>query len=93
MSQTIYLGSDHAGFDLKEVVKNKLKETGHVVEDMTPGPVDPNDDYPGVAEKVAKAVLANDAKGILLCGSGNGICAAANKIRQANRFMASGLLP
>lgn len=78
---TIYIGADHAGFDLKEKVAAKLKENGHEVEDLTPAPIDLDDDYPGVAEKVAKAVLANNAKGILLCGSGNGICVAANKIK------------
>lgn len=78
---TIYIGADHAGFDLKEKVVAKLKENGQEVEDLTPAPIDLNDDYPEVAKKVAKAVLANNAKGILLCGSGNGICAAANKIK------------
>ena len=77
----IYIGADHAGFDLKEKVVAKLKESGHEVEDLTPAPIDLDDDYPAVAKKVAQAVLANDAKGILLCGSGNGICAAANKIK------------
>lgn len=77
----ICIGADHAGFDLKEKVAAKLKENGHEVEDLTPAPIDLDDDYPEVAKKVAKAVLANNAKGILLCGSGNGICAAANKIK------------
>lgn len=80
MEKIIYLGADHAGFDLKERVKAKLAEAGdYRIEDLTSGPADPEDDYPLVAAKVAEKVVADKAKGILICGSGNGICLAANK--------------
>lgn len=78
---TIYLGSDHAGFDLKETIFKYLKDNNYPVEDLSPGPPDPQDDYPDVAKKVAEKVLANQSLGVLLCGSGNGVCQAANKIK------------
>lgn len=82
MLQTIYLGSDHAGFELKEKIKDFLKLNEYVVDDLTPGPIDPKDDYPDAAAKVATKVLETaDALGILICGSGNGMCLAANKIK------------
>lgn len=84
MERTIYLGADYAGFDLKERVKAKLLENAEYrVEDLTPGPIDPNDDYPLVAEKVTEKVIAKGVKGILVCGSGNGMCMAANKHKGA----------
>lgn len=81
MPETIFLGADHAGFELKEIVKNKLKEIGKEVEDLSPGPVDPSDDYPLIAQKVAVKVAKGEGFGILVCGSGNGICLTANKVK------------
>ncbi len=81
MPQTIYLGSDHAGFELKEKIMTFLKLNEYMPEDLTPGPIDPKDDYPDIAAKVTAKVLETDALGILICGSGNGICMAANKIK------------
>jgi ribose 5-phosphate isomerase B len=82
MPQTIYLGADHAGFELKEKIKDFLKLNEYLPEDLTPGPIDLQDDYPDAAAKVATKVLETaDALGILICGSGNGICMAANKIK------------
>lgn len=81
MPQTIYIGSDHAGFELKEKIKDFLKLNEYMPEDLTPGPIDPTDDYPDAAAKVATKVLETNGLGILLCGSGNGICLAANKIK------------
>lgn len=75
------MGADHAGFELKENLKVWLKNEGWPVEDMTPGPMAPQDDYPDIAEKVAKKMLAENGRGILICGSGNGVCLAANKIK------------
>lgn len=81
MPQTIYIGADHAGFELKEKIKDFLKLNEYTVDDLTPGPVDQKDDYPDAAQKVAAKVLETGAFGILICGSGNGICLAANKIK------------
>jgi RpiB/LacA/LacB family sugar-phosphate isomerase len=76
----IVIGSDHAGFDLKEQIKAFLADLGHEVVDVgtrTPEPVD----YPDYAEAVGQAILANQAdRGVLICGSGVGASIAANKL-------------
>ena len=78
----IYLGSDHAGFKLKEQLKEYLVKKGHNCIDIGPKFYDENDDYPDyiipVARKVAKD---NRSKGIILGGSGQGEALAANKIK------------
>jgi ribose 5-phosphate isomerase B len=76
---TIAIGSDHAGFSLKEEVKSRLTEKGYTVTDFGTHSVD-SVDYPDFAHPVAEAVEKNKAeKGILICGSGNGVCITANK--------------
>lgn len=80
----VYIGSDHAGFNYKEVVFAHLSKLGYDVEDEGDIVLDPNDDYPQFAFKVATKVLgddSSDARGILLCGSGQGMCIAANRVR------------
>ena len=76
----IVLGADHAGFALKERVRQYLVGQGYEVDDqgpMTPDPVD----YPDLAEKVARQVAANAADyGVLMCGTGLGMAIAANKV-------------
>ncbi len=77
---TVYLGSDHAGFDMKNIVKEHLEARGFVVEDLGAHTLDPNDDYPQYGEAVAEAVRAHPgAFGILACGNAEGICIVANK--------------
>jgi ribose 5-phosphate isomerase B len=77
----LVIGSDHAGFPLKEEVRAYLSKGGHEIVDLGAYKVDPLDDYPDFAEKVALAVKRGDApRGILICGSGVGVCVAANKI-------------
>ena len=79
--QVIYLGADHAGFELKEFLKHYLTKKGHEVYDEGAHKLDKLDDYPDYALKVANEVADNlDAKGILCCGSAQGMCIAANKI-------------
>ncbi len=78
-NKTIALGSDHAGFELKNELLNKLVAQGFEVLDMGPDSAD-SVDYPDYAHKVGAAVEASDACcGILICGSGNGVCITANK--------------
>ncbi len=76
----LVIGSDHAGFELKQVLSPFLREEGHEVLDVGTdgtGPVD----YPVYAEKVGLAVLDGRAeRGLLLCGSGVGAAVAANKL-------------
>jgi len=74
-----YIGTDHAGVDLKDYTVELLKEKGHEVIDMGPFSKE-RVDYPDYAHKVAQAVLADPAaQGILICGSGIGMSMAANR--------------
>lgn len=80
---TIFLASDHAGFKLKEKIREFLIKQKYQVEDLGNHNLSPNDDYPDYAEKVAKAVQKSlkSNKGILLCGTGQGVCMTANKFK------------
>jgi len=79
---TIHLGSDHAGFDLKEAVGRYLRRADYDIRDHGAFSAEPSD-YPDfiipAAEAVAKS--AGRAKGIVFGGSGNGECIAANKVK------------
>jgi ribose 5-phosphate isomerase B len=76
----VALASDHAGFDLKEVVKAHLQARGHQVLDLGARDRTPSD-YPDFAEAVGLALRAGPAeRGIVVCGSGVGVAAAANKL-------------
>jgi RpiB/LacA/LacB family sugar-phosphate isomerase len=79
----ICVGSDHAGFPLKEIVRKCLDEMGHEVEDLGTYNTDPVD-YPDYAEAVVNSVLEGKSeRGVLICGSGVGASVAANKITGA----------
>jgi len=78
----IYLGADHAGFDLKKILLEFLDSKKIPSEDLGNLKLDVDDDYPDFAKRVAEKVAKEkNAKGILICGSGGGICVAANKIK------------
>lgn len=80
----IVIGADHAGFDLKQMIKQRLEAAGHTVIDVGAHEYIASDDYPDFAAAVAHAVVAGRApKGILVCGSGVGASIAANKIKGA----------
>lgn len=76
----IAMGSDHAGFELKEAVKAQLESEGHDVEDV--GTHSPEStDYPPFAARAAELVAAGAAdKGVIVCGSGVGVSIVANKV-------------
>ena len=77
----IYLGADHRGFELKELLKKRLVDEGFEVTDLGNDHLDPADDYVDFAQKVAEAVdEMPDNRGIILCGSGVGVDIVANKI-------------
>ena len=79
MNKVLALGSDHAGFELKEFLKKYLSEKGFEIVDFGTKNID-SIDYPDIAHPVAKAVNDNKFKtGILICGSGNGVNIVANK--------------
>jgi ribose 5-phosphate isomerase B len=76
----IALGSDHAGYPLKEQLAGWLAESGHAVYDLGTHNSDPVD-YPDYAAAVGQAVLDGRAdRGIVICGSGAGAAVAANKL-------------
>jgi ribose 5-phosphate isomerase B len=76
----ITIGSDHAGFALKKVLIEHLKESGHQLSDVGTDSTAPVD-YPDYAEAVARGVLhGGTERGILICGSGVGASVAANKV-------------
>ena len=75
----IIIGSDHAGFKLKEKIKKLLEKLGYEYEDVGTDS-EKSVDYPVYAEKVAKKV-AKGSQGILICGTGLGMCMSANKVK------------
>ncbi len=87
----IYLGADHKGFELKEHLKNFLKNNGYQVVDLGNDHYEEGDDYPDFAEAVARKVSLNyeTSRGILICGSGVGVDVVANKFRHVRSALAS----
>jgi len=76
----IILGSDHAGFNLKEKIKKYLKEQDFSFDDLGTYSTDPVD-YPDITLKVAKAVAKGEyRRGIIICGTGIGTAIVANKV-------------
>jgi ribose 5-phosphate isomerase B len=76
----IYLGSDHAGLALKDEIQKYLKSQNQQVVDLGVFAAEPPSDYPDIAHEVAEKVRENHgALGILICGTGVGMCMAANK--------------
>jgi len=79
-NKKIIIGSDHAGFKLKDKIKKFLKELGYSYEDLGTDSEEPSD-YPETALKVAKKVAETDSQGILMCGTGLGETIVANKVK------------
>lgn len=79
----IYLGSDHNGINLKKHLAVYLKNSGYEVVDEGDEHLDPADDFPVFASRVVNAMRAdkNETRGILICGSGQGMCMAANRYK------------
>ena len=83
----IYLGADHAGFDLKEEIKKYLQEQGKEVENLGAFELNPDDDYPDFVRPVAEKVALRQAQGehntfgIVLGGSGQGEAIVSNRLR------------
>jgi ribose 5-phosphate isomerase B len=78
---TIYLGNDHAGFEMKEMVKKHLEDGAYKIVDLGTFS-DESVDYPDFAEEVAEKVLETEgAFGVLVCGTGIGICMSANRFK------------
>lgn len=80
MVMKIVIGSDHAGFQLKNAMGDLIRSLGHSVLDVGAFNENPSD-YPDFAEAVGRAVLDGKAeRGVLICGSGIGASVAANKL-------------
>ncbi|MCA9380678.1 RpiB/LacA/LacB family sugar-phosphate isomerase [Candidatus Dojkabacteria bacterium] len=79
----VFIGSDHGGFELKKQVIAAISDM-YEVEDLGAYELNPDDDYPDYAKKVAENVSQElDSRGILICRSGNGVAITANKINGA----------
>src|SRR5512143_3278077 len=77
----IAVGFDHAGFPLKQVTLDAVRNAGHEPIDLGTNSADPVD-FPDYSEKVGRAIQNGEAeRGILVCGSGVGACIAANKMK------------
>jgi ribose 5-phosphate isomerase B len=78
----IFIGADHRGYEAKEKIKEYLISKGYRVEDCGAHEFDNHDDYTDYAFRVGEKVAKNHgSKGILICGTGAGVCIAANKIK------------
>lgn len=76
----VAIGSDHAGFRLKTALAGHLMQIGYQVIDVGPNS-DERTDYPRFGAAVARLVASGEAeRGVLVCGSGQGVCMAANKV-------------
>ncbi|QQQ77622.1 ribose-5-phosphate isomerase [Saccharothrix sp. 6-C] len=85
----VYLGSDHAGFELKTHLVKHLTDAGHEVVDVGPAAYDAEDDYPPFCIEAARRVVADEGSlGIVIGGSGNGEQIAANKVPGARAALA-----
>jgi ribose 5-phosphate isomerase B len=85
----VYLGSDHAGYELKARLVEWLTAAGHQPVDCGPGKLDDADDYPPYVMRAASAAVADPGSlGIVIGGSGNGEQIAANKVRGVRAALA-----
>ena len=80
MPERIYVGADHAGFQLKGQLVEELKRLGYDPVDVGPQAMDPADDFPDYGRPVAEAVSTGKARrGVLTCGTGLGMAYVANR--------------
>lgn len=81
MTKKILIASDHAGFDLKDLLVSYLKDKNYEILDLGPDNNQMSVDYPLQAKKLTDKMTAGEAdSGILICGSGIGMCIAANRV-------------
>ena len=81
----IYIGADHNGFNIKRQIIDYLTSLNHQVVDAGDKILNPSDDFPKFAAQVVDKLLGSkdqDARGMLVCGSGQGMCMAANRFKR-----------
>lgn len=86
----IFVGADHNGFYMRNAVIAYLKRAGYDVKDDGDVALDPDDDFPTFAARVVNDMLSSEdpeARGILICGSGQGMCMAANRFKGVRACM------
>ena len=83
----VFIGSDHRGFNLKNKIVENLREEGWNVIDVS-NKYNPNDDYPDVAIDLGEKIITNNGLGVLICGSGAGVCVGANKVKGVRAALA-----
>jgi ribose 5-phosphate isomerase B len=76
---TVYIGADHRGYQTKGALKEALRASGYNLVDLGNEKYNSEDDYTNIGIKVAEKVALENGKGILICGSGVGVCIIANK--------------
>ncbi len=91
----IYLGTDHAGFELKEKIKTFLKGLGYTVEDQGAFQLEPEDDYPDYIQVVAKMVQGDPegSRGIIFGATGEGEAICANRLSGVRAVVIYGYNP
>ncbi|MEK7529183.1 MAG: ribose 5-phosphate isomerase B [Patescibacteria group bacterium] len=78
----VYIGSDHAGYELKAKIEDHLRENGYKPIDLGVFGIENSADYPDIAREVGEKVSENKSSfGLLICGTGVGMCMAANKVK------------
>jgi len=86
----IFIAADHNGFFLRNNLIQYLKRAGYDVQDDGGAKLDPEDDFPILAARVVHDILSSDnpdPRGILICGSGQGMCMAANRYKSIRACM------
>jgi ribose 5-phosphate isomerase B len=84
----IAAGADHAGYAIKQAVIRRLRLQGHDVADIGADSAETSVDYPAYAHRVAAMVASGEAeRGLLVCGTGLGVCMAANRHRGVRAAM------
>lgn len=79
----IIISGDHAGFELRQFLYNKLTELGYEISDIGPKTLDPMDNYPNEVQKAVTNYFSDnsDTLGIVICRNGVGVCVVANKYK------------
>jgi len=78
----VVIAADHGGYEYKNILLQEMQQHGFAIKDLGAFESSPQDDYPDYAAAIANAISNDEAeRGILICGSGVGVCVAANKFR------------